>query len=288
MRRRRLLVLGGVLAVPSLTGCLRGSGSTLSLEPVDPTAHYALSVDELDTRERTAVEATVDGGNYTIRGSGRRPFHPVDYVERGGVYYRVETEETEPRSTMTRHILRAESVNSTTERSEAVSPDAYDPEDRETVVIAYRLSQAERAERDHSVIRLAENRTNLLPEPEHPYVIAGENVYRLTVEERELEETGYAVTSERVADNDTAFLRHLDAEKIATVLDDDLTQKQREVLNTAIEEDRYTAPSDGSEPRSKLVDIFQRRGEFDVPSNYDGVVKYNGEYYGWDSYYPHD
>jgi len=275
MRRRRLLVLGGVLAVISSTGCLRGSGSTLSLEPVDPVEHYAVSPDELDTRERTAVEEAVDGGNYTIYGSSPRPpFHRADYVEHEGVYYRVETEETEPR-TMTRRVLRAERVNGTVEGTEAVSPDTYDSEDRETVVIAYRLSQAERAERDFSVIRLAENRTDLLPEPKHSHVVFGENAYRLTVEERELNETGYNVTTESVARNESAFVRYLDSEEVAVVEGDELTEEQREVLETAVEEGTYTAPHGGSEARLALVEMFQREGEF------EGVIKYEGEYYNW-------
>lgn len=234
------------------------------------------------------MEVAVESGEYTVYGADPRPpFDRFDYVKYDDAYYRVETEEAESGTSM-RHVLRAERVNAS-EDVNAVEPGVYG-DDRETVVRAYqRRLMSEPSVRDFIPVRSPANETALLPEPEHPYVgVRNGTVYRLRVKEREVDETGYAVTSERVADNDTAFLRHLDAEKIATVRDDDLSEKQREVLNTAIEEDRYTAPSDGSEPRSELVDIFQRRGEFDVPSNYDGVVKYNGEYYGWDSYYPHD
>ena len=288
MLRRGFLIAAGV----ALTGCLEsvfrfGSSATLSLEPVDPIEHYPVSADELEPRERTALEAAVESGEYTVYGADPRPpFHRFEYVKYEDAYYRVETDERESRS-MNRYVLRAQRVNAS-EGVDAVEPDVYG-DDRDTVVRAYqRRLMSEPSVRDFIPVRSPANETALLPEPEHPYVIGGDGtVYRLRVEDREVNERAYAVTTEHVADNDTAFLRHLDADKIATVRDDKLTEKQREVLNTAIEEDRYTAPPD-AEPRSELVDIFQRRGEFDVPSNYDGVVKYNGEYYGWDSYYPHD
>lgn len=273
MRRRRLLVLGGALAVTSSAGCLRGSGSTLSLEPVDPVEHYTVSPDELDTRERTAVEETFDGGNYTVRGSSPRPpFHRIEYVELGGVYYRVETEETEPR-TLTRHVLRAERANGTAEELDAVEPETYG-DDYEIVGRAYRRTFSSRI-RDFIVVRSPPNRTKLLPEPEHPHVVFRKGVYRLTVEERELNETGYSVTTEPVARNESAFVRYLDSEEVAVIEDDELTEEQREVLNTAIEEGTYTAPHGGSEARLALVEMLQREGEF------EGVIKYEGEYYNW-------
>jgi hypothetical protein len=271
MLRRGFLASAGVVS----TGCLSqfgfGSGRALQLRRVNPVEQYAASTGELDARERDAVEATVDGGSYTVYGADPRPpFHEVRYVEHDGVYYSVETDETETR-TMNRDILRAERVNGTP-TEDAVEPDAYG-DDRGTVVRAYRRAaypEPDSPVPDFVPVRSPPNETELLPEPEHRYVVVGDSVvYRLSAEERQLEERGFDVTTERVADNDAQLRRRIDEEKAVAIDADELPDEQRRVLDAATETGSYTEPSGGSDA---LDTVLERMDGGDL-------IRYRGDYY---------
>jgi len=277
MRRRRLLVLGGVLAVSSLTGCFSGGGISLSLERVEPVDHFSTPADSMEGWRSEAADTVVAGEEYVSY--GRRPFPDTEYIENDGAYYRTEAKETGGES-LRRKVLYADRAD-TSNVTDAVGTDAYEGADRELVVEAYRLYLSDTdigrdSRRGITAIRVPENETALLPEPEHPYItVRGNETFRLRVEEHEIGETEYTTTATKVAEDEAGFVEHLNSEQIVEVKRSELPDEQREILDTAIEEGSYREQRGGEEAMGELLDSIY------LENRSQRVLKYDGEYYEW-------
>lgn len=294
MNRRAFAGGVGSLLACGLAGCFGfGSGGTgyhLRLERVprdDVASAVVLTAAEQSADQRELVANATSGEH---RAYGYRPVEAGEYVEYEGRYYRIEVEETGEK-TLTRTTLRGEVVENLDDETRAVEMTAYPRSDYEALRFAVASAEAraratERDERpseeDGYVFRGRDSEeSELLPEPEHEYVKHDDRIVRLVVADREVTETEYTFTTEAVADSDDEFRRLVREKFVAANFErEGLTEKQRRILGTAID-DEYDEFGDLSEDYRTLL---ERIGGGELPmvtpeSDEQHYVSYEGRFY---------
>jgi hypothetical protein len=204
-----------------------------------------------------------------------------------GAFYRVEVTTTGT-TKMTRSVLGADRVTGATD--DAVPIEAYPEPDRESVVIACRLALARerrtpdvRDDASRYVVvfrgRSAEN-TALLPTPNHRLVTYDERTFRLWTEERELPEDEFRAELTKIATRPDGFRRSVEAEFVIDLDDQDLTSKQRDIIDTAAANGEYTESGRMSSEFHELIQLLRE----EAPRS-ESLIEYTGEYYTWSYWY---
>lgn len=282
-RRTFLRIVSGSTLVSATAGCLFGTAGDngLELTEVDSLAdHVAAQPSEFTDEQRSVVDAALPDGEYVTY--GHRPFPDGSYLEVDGEFYRADVAETGTKRT-SRTVLGAEEVD---DAPDAVPVEEYPDRDREPVVVACRLSMVRGRESDRAnpppdryvyVFRtVSEDDTALLPAPRHEVVEYEGRTFQLWTEERELDEAEYATALSRVASSAGEFERRVEAEYVVDLDEYELTEDQRAIVETAIEEGEYRERGRSSDAFDDLIDLLreeQPRG--------DSLIESEGRYYAW-------
>lgn len=259
MRRREFV---GVAAALLATGCVQDESRTLSLEPIDDVADYVTVEDDPE-----AFEKALDDGHVSY---GEPVAETDEYVGYEGAYYRATTEEVGTER-VERQAVVAERIG---DADDAVEIDRYGEDDLQVVSSACRSALESDDGTGYAAVRSDPEDTELLPEPEHPRVRLGNAVCGLSIDTREVEEQGYETTLEKVADDRQGFVEYIN-ETYALDLDSaNLSEAEREVLDTATEEGEYTETGESSEGFASVVSRLNLQAD-------RRILLYDGEYYEW-------
>ena len=302
MHRRALLTAAATLLPASLAGCtgehrhesssgLGAEDPTISLEmtaaadaQLPQKVLYSVGTEDGPTRRRARLLERVLDGGATVEGT--RPPLPADrHLSYDGTVYRLSREVTD-RTPATRYSVKVDVVEGSVDESESIRFSELPKVDREvfaenaladgdTVGVGTTLLYTD-AEREHSA---------LVPESNYS-VITWENGSRAKwVVDDAYEATirTYRYAADEVAPA-SEYGRRM-RERFAFELSE-LSDAQREIVETAVEEDRYAVAADGSpsDALAALADRFRNReqahaldaeGEGDLSGSY--LVRYDGE-----------
>lgn len=278
-RRDWLHTIGGTIAAVWTAGCLYGGGGVgLEMERVERPAEFvAIQSSELTPTQTTLVQQTLDEGEYTTYGHG--PFRDGDYLEFRGKYYQATVEQTGTKQ-IERQVLVAEVYNGT---ADAISRTDLPNGAGQPAVLAHRMAvvrdrEDEREDLPEGYVFRTETAEGSiwLPEPEPEYAVIDfhDQTYQLRVVQRVLDEDEFKTTLERVASSTEEFEDIVDEEFVIDLDAEDLSDKQREIIETAIE-DGYSESASISSEFDDLIDRLRA-----APPRRD-LIKYEGEYYSW-------
>lgn len=284
MKRRDFLnAIGGTIAAVGSAGCLFGirGGNGLELEHVDRPAEFAaIQSSELTPTQTTLVEGALDDGNYTTY--GHRPFSDGEYLEFRGAFYQTRVGQTGTKR-LARMVLIAEELD---EVDEAISVSDLPVNARQPAVLALRLAIVRDREDGREdlpegyVFRGEEEEGSVWvpePEPEHEVIEFDDRTFHLRVEERELEEDEYTTTLEPIAASPDEFEEVVEEEFVIDLDAHNLPPEQREIIETAIDEDGYRERGSISSEFNELINLIQNEAP-----RHDSLIKYEGEHYSWD------
>lgn len=278
-RREYLHTIGGTIAAVWTAGCLFGGGGVgLEMERVERPANFvAIQSSEFTPTQTTLVQKTLDEGEYTTY--GHRPFGDGDYLEFQGKYYQATVERTGTEQ-IERQVLIAEVYNGT---ADAISLSDLPTGEGQPAVLAVRLAvvredEDEREDLPEGYVFRTETAEGSIwlpePEPEYAVIESHDQTYQLRVVQRVLDEDEFKTTMERVASNTEEFEEIVDEKFVIDLNAQDLSDKQREIIDTAIE-DGYSESGSISTEFEDLIDLLR-----DAPPRRD-LIKYEGEYYSW-------
>lgn len=283
-RRAFVRGAGGTALLAASAGCLFGAagGNRLELTPVDSLAGYAATqpAEFSAAQHRLVDEAHPEGDHITY---GHRPFPGGAYLQVEGGFYRATLTESGTKQ-LTRTVLGATEIG---DASDAVAVDEYPEGDRKPAMLACRLSivRARESDRDDApparyvyVFRTTPaNESSLLPTPRHEVVEYQDQTFRLWVEERDLTETEYTTTLGHIAGSTATFERAIQDEYVIDLDEHALTDAQRDIVETAIEEGAYTEQGQISDALDDLITLLR-----DERPREDAVLRYDDAYYTWD------
>lgn len=278
-RRDYLHNIGGTIAAVWTAGCLFGGGGVgLEMERVERPAEFvAIQSSEFTPTQTTLVQQTLDEGEYTTYGN--RPFGDGDYLEFRGKYYQASVEQTGTKQ-IERQVLIAEVYNGT---ADAISLSDLPTGEGQPAVFALRMAvvredEDEREDLPEGYVFRTETAEGSIwlpePEPEHTVIDFHDQTYQLRVVQRVLAEDEFKTTIERVASNTEEFEEIVDEKFVIDLDAQDLSDKQREIIETAIEE----GYSESGSISSEFDDLSDRLRNASPRRN---LIKYEGEYYSW-------
>lgn len=276
-RRAYLQAIGGTVTAAWSAGCLfgMGGGNGLELERVDSLAGFAaIQSTEFTATQTALVEETLANGEAATY--GHRPFSDGEYLEFQGTFYRATVEQTGTKQ-MGRLILIADERE---EAGETISVADVPAHDREPVVLAIRFALVHdrengREDLPEGYVFRGEEQSIWIPEPEHEVIEHGDRTFHLRVEKRELEEDEYTTTLEPVASSPDEFENRIEAEFVIDLDAHELSDEQRDIIETAIEGE-YRESGSISPEFSTLITLLR-----DNEPRHESVIKYEGEYYAW-------
>lgn len=278
-RREYLYTTGGTIAGVWTAGCLIGGGGVgLEMERVEQPAEFAaIQSSEFTPAQTTLVQTTLDEGGYTTY--GHRPFRDGDYLEFQGKYYQATVEQTGTKQ-IERQVLIAEVYNGT---ADAISRTDLPTGKGQPAMLAVRLAVVRAGEDvqedlpEGYVFRTeTAERSIWLPEPEPEYSVieSHDQEFRLGVEQRVLAEDEFKTTLEHVASNTEEFEDIVNVEFVIDLDAQDLSDKQHEIIETAIEEG-YSESGSISPEFEDLTDLLRA-----APQRRE-LINYEDEYYSW-------
>jgi hypothetical protein len=273
--RRRTLAAMASLAT-SLSGCLffgfggggRGFDLTLAEREGDSfAAAAAVSATEFTDPQQRLFD-DLSGSDTAVRLGRTRPFDDESLVVADGTYYLV-THDPVTAEPAPRPVVYAERTSAAKAKDEAVDPFRAYP-DRDTRALKFVIATVDEREDYLNRTDATEippkflyafapseaNRSALLPEPEHEYVVHGDEYYRLVVDEWTvpLEGREYTVTEVGDATAADAWLR--ENRSIYAVAPGDFSDREREILRSAMDEDGYAASEPYSDAETSLLRRF--------------------------------
>ena len=283
--RRRLLPLLGLLLLVLLAGC--SAAGSMTMEPVTDaevaeraSRGIGPAGDPADDPEARAIRSAIENGSGTIEAQSPpvRDGHPFEYL---GSYYDLSWEVVDERT--------ATSV------SLVVDYNATDPEGRR---IAYEdLPAADRralpsltppeerhAEEGASMGAVSTYNDSevessvFVPEPRYDVVVYEGEAYPVRLDgTREVTVNTYRYTAEVVANSSEEYARDVKDEYLFTL--SGLSEEERSVVETAIEEGYYAEDRDDAAFRS-VVERFTRHEAIEPGDTYgEWLVRYDGEVY---------
>lgn len=271
--RRHVLVSAAAASLTGAAGCLfgrsgGGSETVLEFDPVERSAvgqRVVYGPEEWTGTQRALLgdDPAADAVAY-----GHQPFHEGDVVHANGSYYAVSVVENGT-ETVTRPVLEAEPVEG--HADEAVELSGLSDADGMTLKCA--LASADGKGPEPCVVHGGDASVFW---PDSPtYAQLGDDVYRLSVQERSVTLQRYDYSFERVATSESGFTEYAVENLLAVDFDAwDLTEAEREILTTAAQEGRYRETPPYSDALEHIVSAI-REGSH----GREGYVRFDGAFY---------
>jgi len=260
MQRREFTAVA-ILFATAGAGCIQDESQSLGLTPIDDIVEYVTVEDSPEAFEEALKDGYVSYDEPVLETG--------EYAQYRGMYYRGITEQAGT-TAMERQVL----IGRPEDAQGAVEIDAYGDGDRRMVTKACQSGLESDSNTGHAVLPSDPEETELLPEPTYPRVRMGDAVCGLSLDTREVEVKRHRTKFEKVADDREQFLKYIDEKYVVEFDSDGLTDSEREVLETAVEEKEYseTGESEAFDSIASRLDITAERR----------ILRYDGHYYRWE------
>lgn len=308
--RRALLRSAATGSTAAVAGCLWGFGTgctssaTFEMAPADDEAiadAHATPLTDLGPLDRQLARAAAGGERPTVTTATESPDLRLDGdpVVYDGRYYRFSTSVTGRRTT-TGYRLRfaaGEEVRTAATGAETVAFEALPAADQQILLVALLNEVAPKRRRTggDGLVAFEQERTvvyptseaarssELVPDADFEYVDYDGFVFRVANEGTEAGVTArtHAVEARAVAESTGAFVEGLKGEYGVRIDPDALSAAEREVVETAIEDDYYDACLDETPPGAFEAVVGRVFGveRLDEASGEERLVDYGGTWY---------
>ncbi|WP_256295884.1 hypothetical protein [Haloarchaeobius salinus] len=295
MRRRQFLAAAGAALPVALAGCHGPPRVELQLTPLreaDLGELLVTTADDLDSQESSAVRLAHENGSYveTATDESRPLLDDGEAVRYDGQVFAVRTVRVavESRTLQTFEVTYIGRGDNTTveldEDARVVSYGDLPPADREMFDDAHpeHLSRAGSAESSYPRLVYPDDAESVfVPEQEYDAVRYEGRTFRVEYNGRYVDDNGrFRYELEPVAPDIETYADRVVDEHVFTLDRTDLSEEQREMVATAIDEERYVEEGEASDAFAALIERIHSNDHVDRSvGELSYVLRYEGTTY---------